>query len=204
VNTPGRNRVGQQGKMSMRGFSLVMMPALALAGCNSSPTVEATNASGAEVAKKVQESGVTDEFISPGQWQMVMKVNEMTMPGLPPQAAERMKGMMGQGHTFTECLTPEEVKKPKEDMFSGDEQGKCKYDHFAMGKGKIDITMTCGGEMPRTMQMNGTYSPDEYQMKVASQGQGKSGPGAMTMQMEMAAKRIGECTAEQRKEEKKG
>jgi len=200
---PSRNRAGPTGEDVMRSLNLAFVPILALAACNSSPTVEATNASGAEVAKKVQESGVTDEFISPGQWQMVMKVNEMTMPGLPPQAAERMKGMMGQGHSFTECLTPEEVKKPKEDMFSGGDKA-CKYDHFAMGNGKIDITMSCGGEQPRTMQMSGTYSPDEYQMKVASQGQGKSGPGAMTMQMEMAAKRIGECTAEQRKEEKKG
>jgi hypothetical protein len=179
------------------------MSALALAACNSSPTVEATNASGAEVAEKVQESGVADQFIAPGQWQMAMTINEMTMPGLPPEAAARMKGMMGQGHSFTQCLTPEDVKKPKEDMFSGDEAGKCKYDHFAMGGGKIDITMTCGGEQPRTMQMNGTYAPDEYHMKVVSKGEGASGPGAMSMQMQMDAKRIGECTAEQLKEEAK-
>ena len=186
----------------MRRLPLVLMPMLALAACNSSPTVEATNASGAEVAKKVQESGVTDQFISPGQWQMAMKINEMTMPGLPPQAAERMKGMMGQGHTFTECLTEADVKKPKEDMFSGDKQ--CKYDHFSMGGGKIDITMSCGGAQPRTMKMAGTYGPDEYHMAVSSDGTGKSGPGAMSMKMEMAAKRIGECTAEQMKEATKG
>jgi hypothetical protein len=186
----------------MRRLPLVLVPALALAACNSSPTVEATNASGAEVAKKVQESGVTDSFISPGQWQMAMKINEMSMPGMPPEAAERMKGMMGQGHTFTECLTAEDVKKPKADMFSGDE--KCKYDHFSMGGGKIDITMSCGGDQPRKMQMNGTYSPNEYNMKVSSQGEGKTGPGAMSMQMEMAAKRLGECTAEQKKDAAKG
>jgi hypothetical protein len=187
----------------MRRLSLSLIPALALAACNSSPTVEATNATGAEVAKKVQESGVTDQFISPGQWQMVMKINEMTMPGLPPEASARMKGMMGKGHVMTECLTPEDVKKPKEDMFSGGDK-KCKYDHFSMGAGKIDIVMTCGGEQPRKMQMNGTYSPDEYHMKVASQGEGKAGPGAMSMQMEMDAKRIGACTTEQLKQEGKG
>lgn len=183
----------------MSRLPIVLLPALVLAACNSSPTVEATNASGAEVAKKVRESGVADEFISPGQWQMAMKINEMTMPGMPPQAAEQMKGMMGQGHTFTECLTPEDVKKPKEDMFSGGDKA-CKYDHFSMGGGKIDITMSCGGEQPRTMKMAGTYSPDAYNMAVSSDGTGKSGPGAMSMKMEMAAKRIGDCTAEQLKE----
>ncbi|MGE3746472.1 MAG: DUF3617 domain-containing protein [Sphingomonadaceae bacterium] len=186
----------------MRRFAIVMVSALALAACDSSPKVEATDASGAEVAKKVQESGVVDQFISPGQWQMAMKINEMTMPGMPPEAAEQMKGMMGQGQTFTQCLTPEEVKKPTADMFSGDEN--CKYDHFSMGGGKIDITMTCGGEQPRTMEMNGTYSADAYNMKITSKGQGESGPGAMSMNMEMAAKHIGECTAEQLKEANEG
>lgn len=187
----------------MSKLPLLMAPLLALAACNSSPTVEATNATGAEVAAKVKESGVTDQFISPGNWQMAMKINEMTMPGMPPAAAERMKGMMGQGHTFNECLTEADVKKPKEDMFSGGDK-ECKYDHFAMGGGKIDITMSCGGEQPRTMKMAGTYSPNEYHMAVSSDGTGKSGPGAMSMKMEMHAQRIGACTAEQLKESKAG
>jgi hypothetical protein len=188
----------------MRRFPLAVLPVLALGACNSSPTVQATNASGAEVAEKVEKSGITDNFISPGKWQMVMTINEMTMPGLPPEAAARMKGMMGQGRTFTECLTPEDVKKPKEEMFSGDKEHQCKYDNFTMGGGKIDITMACGGEMPRKMHMAGTYAPDEYHMKVESAGEGKAGPGAMSMQMEMAAKRVGECTAAELKADGKG
>lgn len=201
---PARNRVGQQGKMSMRRFSLVLLPALALAACNSSPTVQATNATGAEVAEKVQKSGIADQFISPGQWQMVMTINEMTMPGLPPEAAARMKGMMGRGRTFTQCVTPEEAKRPREKMFAGDANSKCKYDNFTMGGGKIGITMSCGGPVPRKMQMNGSYGPNEYHMKVVSNGEGKNGPGASSMNMQMDAKRIGECTAEQLKEEGKG
>jgi hypothetical protein len=190
---PRRNREANRGRCPMRTLPFLLVPALTLAACNKSPTVEATNASGAEVAKKVQESGITDQFISPGKWQMVMKINEMTMPGLPPEAAARMKAMMGEGHSYTECLTPADVKKPKEDMFSGDKN--CKYDHFAMGGGKIDIIMSCGGEQPRKMQMNGTYSADEYHMAVSSAGEGKAGPGAMSMRMEVAAKRVGQCTA---------
>jgi len=203
AGTPRRNRAGPTGEDVMRSFAIVLLPALALAACDSSPKVEATNATGAEVAQKVKESGVTDQFISPGNWQMAMKINEMTMPGLPPQAAERMKGMMGQGHSFNECLTEADVKKPKEGMFSGGDK-ECKYDHFAMGGGKIDITMSCGGQQPRTMEMHGTYSPNAYDMAVSSNGTGKSGPGAMSMKMEMHAKRIGECTAEQLKEAKAG
>jgi hypothetical protein len=55
--------------------------------------------------------------------------------------------------------------------------------------------MSCGGEQPRKMQMNGTYSADEYHMAVSSAGEGKAGPGAMSMRMEVAAKRVGQCTA---------
>jgi hypothetical protein len=54
------------------------------------------------------------------------------------------------------------------------------------------------------MQMNGTYSANEYHMNVSSSGESKAGPGAMSMQMEMAAKRVGECTAAELKADGKG
>ncbi len=182
----------------------LMLPPLALAACNSSPKVEASNATSEEVAAKVESSGVADRFISPGQWRMTMKVNDVSMPGLPPEAAAHMKETMGQGRVFTNCVTPEEAKRPGEGMFAGDDNS-CRYEKFSMGGGKIDMTMRCGdGNTARVMDMTGTYGPNDYQMKVASRATGESGPAAMSMQMEMVGKRIGECTAAQIADEAKG
>jgi hypothetical protein len=113
---------------------------------------------------------------------------------MPPEVEAQMKKMVAEGHTSETCLTAEEVKQPKADFFSGNDN--CRYDHFKMGHGKIDAEMHCdqGGSM-QVMQMNGTYSPDSYAMHMNSKG-GPAG-AAMTMQMSINAKRIGQCAAKE-------
>ena len=178
----------------------LMIAALAsLSACNSGPSVSATNASTSEVAAKVEAAGIGAKFVSPGQWQTTMTIRDLTMPDMPPQVAAQMKAHMGQGKTFLSCLTPEEAKKPREDFFAKG-SGKCRYDHFTMGGGKIDAALKCAeGPSMRTMTMTGTYSPESYQMTMTSQGSGDAGtPGAgMSMTMNLDAKRTGECTGKE-------
>lgn len=170
---------------------------LALAACESR-TVTAENASTAEVAAKVKASGIADEgFISAGRWQMTMTITDMTIPGMPPEMAEKMKGNLGQARTFEHCVTAEEAKKPKEDFFSGDKAAACRYDHFAMSKGKVSMVMRCAHETgSQTVKMDGTYGPDAYRMTMASTAAGKPGSpiGGMTFNATMQAKRLGVCT----------
>jgi hypothetical protein len=111
-----------------------------------------------------------------------------------------MKSMMAekQPHDFKTCLTPEDVKKPKEDFFAG-KNNECRYDHFTMGGGKIDAAMHCEGKQgTQVMEMAGTYSPDSYQMQTSmkASGDGKSNAG-MSMRMRIEAQRIGECTGKE-------
>ncbi len=178
---------------------LAIIVPLALAACNSSPTVTATNASTAEIAKKMDAAGMGDQFVSPGHWEMKMTVAEMTIPGMPAKMAEQMKAHMGMGKTIASCLTPEEAKRPKGEFFNKG-NGDCRYDRFSMGAGKIDALMQCtGGGGKRTMTMTGTYGPDAYHMAVASTGTaGADNPMAgMSMKMEMDARRTGECTGKE-------
>jgi hypothetical protein len=174
--------------------------ALAAVGCNKSPTVNAKNATPAEVAKKLQESGADQAMVRPGLWQSKVTIEKFDMPGIPPQMASRIKTMMAQNqeHDFQTCLTPEDVKKPKEDFFAG-KNNECRYDHFTMGGGKIDAVMHCGkGDGSSEMRMAGTYSPDSYQMLMATAAQGGDDEAAgMHMQMRVEARRIGECSAKQ-------
>ena len=49
------------------------------------------------------------------------------------------------------------------------------------------------GGNSQLMEMNGSYSPDSYQMRMKTSGEAPGGQ-SMTMRMKVDARRIGECT----------
>ena len=176
---------------------VLMACALPLAACNKGPQVNEKNASVAEVAQKDRASAGNEAFVRPGLWESKVTIEKFDIPGMPPEMAQRMKTMMAenQEHGFQTCLTPEDVKRPKEDFFAG-KNNECRYEHFTMGGGKIDAAMHCGGKDGGTqvMQMAGTYSPDSYQMQTSmDMKRGARPEGSMTMAMRVEAKRVGEC-----------
>ena len=191
-----RDETGESGVM--KHMLLMAVGIAALAACNKSPTVSAKNATPEEVAKKIQASGADQSMVQPGLWQSKVTIEKFDMPGMPPEMASRMKTMMAQnqGHDFETCLTPEDVKKPKEDFFAG-KDNECRYEHFTMGDGKIDALMHCGKEAgASTMRMAGTYSADNYQMLMSTEAEtGDEAGHALQMQMRVEARRVGECSA---------
>jgi hypothetical protein len=182
----------------MKHAYVVFAAAVLAAGCNRSPEIKAENASVDEVAQKVRAAGAGDAFIRAGLWQSKVTIDQLDMPGMPAEMAQRMKSMMAerQPHSYQTCLTPQDVKRPKEDFFAGKNK-ECRYEHFTMGGGKIDAVMHCGsGDGAQTMQMTGTYSPDAYQMQMASKvNAAADGHGGMAMKMRVEANRVGECSA---------
>jgi hypothetical protein len=142
----------------------------------------------------------SDSMIEPGLWESKVTVQEMNMPGMPPAFAEQVKKRMAENqvHTTKHCLTPEQVKRPKEDFFAGQDKS-CKYAHFTMGAGKIDIQMTCSREgHTQTTSMAGTYTGTSYTMDMSSQGSGgEDGMGNMSMKLHVDANRVGECTGKE-------
>ena len=121
---------------------------LALTACNKGPDVDLHNANANQVSNAVQQSGVmtSDSMVEPGLWQSKVAVLEMNIPGIPAQYADRMKSEMAahRNEASKHCIKPEDVKKPKEGFFGADKS--CRYDHFTMGGGKIDIQMICKQE----------------------------------------------------------
>jgi hypothetical protein len=177
--------------------ALIAALVLPLAACNKAPEVSATNATQKEVGQKVAAAtaGSGGVMVQPGRWEGTYTMHEIEMPGLPPQAATAMKAQMGAGHSFVNCVTPEDVKAEKV-FYTGDDDKSCKYDHFTLGGGKLDATLTCNrarqGKM--AMTMTGSYSPEAYHMDMAAKMEGAPGPaGAMTMKMSVEAKRVGAC-----------
>ncbi len=174
----------------------LLLAALPLAACNSEPEISATNASVEEVAEKVRDAGAgtSASFIRAGKWASKVTMEEVTMPGMPPEMTARMKSSIAGDKSYESCLTEEQAKRPTEDFFAG-KNNQCRYDHFNMGGGKIDAKMRCAqGGMSQVMEMAGTYSPDSYQMRMSTATEGAGGAAeGMTMKMRVDAKRVGAC-----------
>jgi Protein of unknown function (DUF3617) len=186
----------------MKKIAVVIACAAALTGCNKG-SVHEQNASVAQVANAVAASGVANDILlHPGEWRVSGTLEEMTIPGMPPEAQSAMKQAIGkQGKmTYDYCLTPEQAKRPQGKFFNDKAANNCRYDHFIMGGGKIDAVMRCDGKpSSTTMTIDGTYGADNYSTHVQMNMQG--GPqGAMSMKMRSEARRIGECTPEDKAE----
>lgn len=182
---------------------IILAPALVLAGCNSSPSVEVKNASVSEVAQKVQEARQQGSFVSPGKWRVTTTIKEMNIPGMPPQALAQMQAQMNKPTVNETCITKEQAEKPSAEMLAGQDNGQCRFEKFTMGSGKIDAVMHCqpqqgGGAV--TMTMDGVYAPDTYTMKAAMERPGPDG-SKMSMKIENSAQRIGECGGDKKGEE---
>lgn len=178
---------------------LLLLAPLALSACNSGPTVKATNASVEEVAEKVAASGGA-MTLTPGRWEGTVTIAEMEIPGLPPEAAAKMKEGRAKGEVITNCLTPEQAKKPSAEFF-GRGNKDCRYDHFSMTGGRIDAKMQCkSGGMTVDATMAGQFSSDSYQMTMTSKSAGTpSQPmSAHTMTMKIDARRTGECKGDEK------
>ena len=180
----------------MTRTALLIACALPIAACNSDPQVSAENASAEEVAQKLEAAGASGNFVNPGLWRSTVTIEEMSIPGMPPEVAAQMKGAEGRSEVSEQCLTPEEAKRPKEGFFGG--KDNCRYERFDMGNGRIDAVMNCTeGGATQKMTMAGTYSGDSYNMQMALKAAPAGEEGAMGMKMRVDAERIGECTGKE-------
>ena len=165
----------------MKYAAYALASVFCLTACNKGPEVNLKNASANQVSEAVKKSGVmsSDSMVEPGLWESKVTVQEMNIPGMPPQFADKMKQSMAEqrNHASRHCIKPEDVKKPKEDFFGADKS--CKYDHFTMGGGKIDVAMVCHEEdTTQNMNMTGTGGQEQ----------------GMSMKMHVDSNRVGECT----------
>lgn len=172
----------------------------ALAGCNKGPDINLKNASANEVAQSMREAGASGGFVEPGRWHTDVTLVDIDVPGMPPQMKEQMKRSMGkfQEHGFDTCISEADAKKPKEDFFAG-KNNQCRYDHFTMSGGKVDVAMHCAGKTAETMAMtiSGTYSRDAYQTDMAMEMSGGPGGQGMKARSHSEAHRVGQCTGDE-------
>ena len=183
-------------KAVMLALPLTLIAPLGLlAACDSSPSVEVDNAKPSEVDAKVRAASGGSEFVRPGKWMTTITIDEINIPGMPPEFTAKMKEQQVASRPVESCLTAEQAKKPKEGVFAGIDKS-CRYDHFKMDDGKIEASMRCNqNQTVQTMTMTGTYSPDRYDMRMASEVGGTGPQSGTTMKMKVEAKRVGDCDA---------
>jgi hypothetical protein len=172
----------------MKMHLILGVAVLALAACGKSGGGNESAAAGG--GGSASAAGVS---LQPGEWEMKTEVVNVAAEGLPAGIAEGMKAQAAS--TTKTCMTPEEAKGPKGDIFAG-KDSNCKSESFSWSGGKIKGKTVCsagGGSGKTEMEMDGTYSAQniDMTMKTKTDLAGK----AMTMEMRVQGRRVGECTA---------
>ena len=179
-------------------LALLATAALGLAACDRGPEVDLTNATPAEVAKAMKDSGATRTMVRPGKWSSTVAVLEMNSPGMPPEMQQKMQETLGQPRTVEACLTADQVDNPE--RMIGAVPANCRYDRYTMGNGKMNGKMRCEQNgMIQEMTVAGTYSDDSYSLTIDNKTSAPAGAvagqpvSAMSMKMKVDSRRIGEC-----------
>ncbi len=183
--------------MRLASFALLAAAALGLAACNKGPSVDLRNATPAEVAKAMKDSGANRALIRPGKWASTVTIAAMDTSQLPPELAAKVNAQVGKPRTIEACLTPHQVDNA--DQMIGPAAAGCRYDRYTMGGGRIDGHMTCIGPAGRQeMTVDGTYGKDQYSMTVANKSSGPGGApslSGLSSTMKVSSHRLGDCDA---------
>ncbi|QIK96729.1 DUF3617 domain-containing protein [Sphingomonas sp. HDW15A] len=177
--------------MMMRRLAL-WVSLLLLSACDRGAEVSVENATPEEVAAEMKKSGVAQDLRKPGQWSTSMAVAQIEAPGMPPEALNQMRAMMGNGQTTERCVTAEELKQV--DSFIGQNNANCRFEHYRVSGGKIDGKAKCTqGAVNQTMTMNGSFTENSSDMTIRSETAGGPPGQNMTVTMNIKSKRLGEC-----------
>jgi uncharacterized protein YceK len=181
--------------MTMRNSILALTALALLSGCGSKEEVSLTNASPEEVAKA--GGGATQ--LKPGQWETVIKIVAVELPGAAGSSAAVSKAitakMIGKEQKSSQCISPEQAAKPPAELLAGaNGAANCKFDNFELQRGTLSSKLTCGkpGEAgAMVMTSNGPYGGDSYALDTDMTM--SSPAGEMKIKAVNSAKRVGDC-----------
>ena len=164
--------------------------ALALAACGGP---DKADGNGTAASSSAAAGGQVQ--LDPGEWEMTMETLNVDAPGMPPAFAAAMKSAP---KTHRTCMTAEEAKGPKGDIFAGQPNANCKQTGFTWAGGRIQGTTTCtgaNGAGKMEMKIDGQYGRQsmDVKMNMRTEAQGT----AMTIESRMTGRRIGDCPAGQ-------
>jgi predicted small lipoprotein YifL len=181
-------------RTSLRLSALCAVAAVfALAGCgDKKPDAAATGDSAASASAQAAASGPKPR---PGHWDVKLVMTDFDIPGMPENLKQAVGRQMNQAGDIATCLTAEEAAR-NDGKFFGPHNDSCKYQSFAMADGKVDAKMTCDQRgAKQTIDLNGSYGADAYDLTLNSRGEMNGQP--MKMAMHVTGARTGECTGKE-------
>lgn len=129
--------------------------------------------------------------VQPGRWESTTQIVDIEAPGLPPQAAQMMKG---RSMKFSYCVTPEDAADGPKKMLeqSQNNNGECKMLKYETSGNKMDAEMQCSSKEMGTSRitMLGEFSETDYSLDMSMTSNG--GP-FQRMVSSIKAKRLGAC-----------
>lgn len=97
--------------------------------------------------------------IQPGEWEMTMEVDELSVPGADPAMRQQIESQLPPPETTTVCISEAEARDPDGGLFAQGSED-CEAEEFRMADGTMELDATCtGAELPGEMRMrlNGSY-----------------------------------------------
>lgn len=172
---------------------LVVLAALALAGCGQSATDKAAEGgSSADPAKAAAEMAFQ---FQPGKYRTTVEFGKVEMPGMPPAMVEQMKAMMTRTTSSEYCVSPDQAAKGMDVMKEQMGKGQCQFEKFEARGGTVESVFSCqtGQGMNLRSASKGSYSKTGSQVAVTSD---MTIPGGKSMHLEQTVtmERIGDCT----------
>ncbi len=170
-----------------------LLPLLA-AGCGPAQKAWQDATGGASVAPEAEV------MLQPGQWQLMIKLAKLEIPGTPADVVKRAEAQLAQKpDSKLICLTEQDVANPGFRMIGLDSQ-ECRQERFTLHQGKLDGAVSCetrGGPKGQ-ITLSGTCTPGSCSanMRIAMQN---ANDQAMTMTMALASQYKGACTGKEEK-----
>lgn len=135
-----------------------------VAACSGGDTNVDADGDGSISREEIAAAADRSDMPKAGRWQVDSEVLEVSLPGMPPEAA----GMMNDGFAdmfgnYAYCMTQEEAEAGPEALWD-DTSGRCEWEQFEMGDGRANSIANCtdpGGGTVR-VEMAGTYSDSAY------------------------------------------
>lgn len=137
---------------------------------------------GAAVAAWAQSTPVT-----PGQWDISVRIDSAEMPGMPAAVARMMTGRTTH---VKHCITAADAARGPQDLLRSN--SGCQFTRYSMAGGKLSSEMTCRqGGATTTTTSTGSFTPTSFTATGRSVTAG--GPMPMTMTSTSTGRLLGPC-----------
>lgn len=140
-----------------------------------------------------------------GLYTTTTELVEFSVPGLPPDQADRMRtqmsGLSNEAQPY--CLTEAEAEKGYEDMLrqigEAANDMSCTFSRFDADPPRLNAELGCSGAMgiSADLAMAGTTTAEGFDLTMDMEARNRLIPGGtMEMRMKIQSDRIGECSAQ--------